>query len=80
VNRRPVHPGPAAPPDRPEAIEGVGRLSASGISVIVLAHGAGESLGDTLASLAAQTHTGLDVLVMDDGAGAAAETTVPAVR
>ncbi|MEU5992258.1 bifunctional glycosyltransferase family 2 protein/CDP-glycerol:glycerophosphate glycerophosphotransferase [Spirillospora sp. NPDC047418] len=55
-------------------------MSASGISVIVLAHGAGESLGDTLASLAAQTHTGLDVLVMDDGAGAAAETTVPDER
>ncbi|GAA1780038.1 bifunctional glycosyltransferase family 2 protein/CDP-glycerol:glycerophosphate glycerophosphotransferase [Actinomadura chokoriensis] len=52
-------------------------MSASGISVIVLAHGAGESLGGTLASLAAQTHTGLDVLVVDDGAGAAAETTVP---
>ncbi|TDD81996.1 CDP-glycerol:glycerophosphate glycerophosphotransferase [Actinomadura darangshiensis] len=52
-------------------------MSASGVSVVVLAHGAGESLGGTLASLAAQSHTGLDVLVMDDGAGAAAETALP---
>ncbi|MFB4305998.1 CDP-glycerol glycerophosphotransferase family protein [Actinomadura sp. GTD37] len=52
-------------------------MSASRISVIVLAHGAGESLGDTLASLAAQTFGDLEVLVMDDGAGATAETAVP---
>ncbi|TDC74957.1 bifunctional glycosyltransferase family 2 protein/CDP-glycerol:glycerophosphate glycerophosphotransferase [Actinomadura sp. 7K507] len=47
------------------------------ISVVVLAHGAGESLPGTLASLAAQTHTDLDVLVIDDGTGATTETVVP---
>ncbi|MFI0367192.1 CDP-glycerol:glycerophosphate glycerophosphotransferase [Actinomadura sp. 1N219] len=52
-------------------------MPASRISVIVLSHGAGESLDATLESLAAQTHAGLDVLVMDDGAGATAETAVP---
>ncbi|XRQ05698.1 bifunctional glycosyltransferase/CDP-glycerol:glycerophosphate glycerophosphotransferase [Actinomadura welshii] len=52
-------------------------MSVTRISVVVLAHGAGESLPDTLASLAAQTHTDLDVLVMDDGTGVTAETIVP---
>ncbi|SPT50813.1 MULTISPECIES: bifunctional glycosyltransferase/CDP-glycerol:glycerophosphate glycerophosphotransferase [Actinomadura] len=52
-------------------------MSVSRISVIVLAHGAGESLDGTLASLAAQTHPDLAVLVMDDGTGATAETAVP---
>ncbi|GAA0548733.1 CDP-glycerol:glycerophosphate glycerophosphotransferase [Actinomadura livida] len=52
-------------------------MTVTRISVIVLAHGAGESLPDTLASLAAQTHTDLDVLVMDDGTGVTAEAVVP---
>ncbi|WP_433464469.1 CDP-glycerol:glycerophosphate glycerophosphotransferase [Spirillospora sp. CA-128828] len=52
-------------------------MSVSRISVVVLAHGAGESLDDTLASLAAQSHRDLDVLLMDDGAGATAETVLP---
>ena len=47
------------------------------ISVVVLAHGAGEALPGTLESLAAQTHAHLDVLVIDDGTGATAETVVP---
>ncbi|QXJ22042.1 bifunctional glycosyltransferase family 2 protein/CDP-glycerol:glycerophosphate glycerophosphotransferase [Actinomadura graeca] len=49
----------------------------SRISVIVLSHGAGEALPDTLASLAAQPHRALEVLVMDDGTGAAAGTALP---
>ncbi|MFS2292990.1 MAG: glycosyltransferase family 2 protein, partial [Actinomadura sp.] len=52
-------------------------MSVTRISVIVLAHGAGESLPDTLASVAAQTRSELDVLVMDDGTGVTAETIVP---
>ncbi|WP_433227668.1 bifunctional glycosyltransferase/CDP-glycerol:glycerophosphate glycerophosphotransferase [Actinomadura formosensis] len=47
------------------------------ISVIVLAHGAGEGLGDALESLAAQTFRDLEVLVMDDGTGAAAQAPLP---
>ncbi|WP_067453821.1 CDP-glycerol glycerophosphotransferase family protein [Actinomadura macra] len=52
-------------------------MSTSRISVIVLSHGAGEALPDTLASLAAQSHDRLEVLVMDDGTGAAAGTALP---
>ncbi|MFI0486309.1 CDP-glycerol:glycerophosphate glycerophosphotransferase [Actinomadura sp. 9N215] len=52
-------------------------MPASRISAIVLSHGAGESLDATLESLAAQSHTALDVLVMDDGTGATAEIAVP---
>ncbi|MEU8120953.1 bifunctional glycosyltransferase family 2 protein/CDP-glycerol:glycerophosphate glycerophosphotransferase [Spirillospora sp. NPDC049024] len=55
-------------------------MSASRVSVVVLAHGAGESLAGTLASIAAQSHTGLRVLVVDDGAGAAAGAVLPDER
>ncbi|GAA4235694.1 hypothetical protein GCM10022254_43460 [Actinomadura meridiana] len=52
-------------------------MSVGRISVIVLSHGAGAALDATLESLAAQSHDALDVLVIDDGTGATAETTVP---
>ncbi|MFD0685358.1 bifunctional glycosyltransferase family 2 protein/CDP-glycerol:glycerophosphate glycerophosphotransferase [Actinomadura fibrosa] len=52
-------------------------MSSSRISVIVLSHGAGESLPDTLRSLSVQSHGDLEVLVMDDGTGAAAGTELP---
>ncbi len=47
------------------------------ISVIVLTHGAGEDLGDTLESIAAQTFRDLEVLVVDDGTGTAARAELP---
>ncbi|WP_165495082.1 bifunctional glycosyltransferase/CDP-glycerol:glycerophosphate glycerophosphotransferase [Actinomadura roseirufa] len=52
-------------------------MSSSRISVVVLSHGAGESLPGTLASLSAQSHGDLEVLVVDDGAGAAAGVELP---
>ncbi|WP_165975448.1 bifunctional glycosyltransferase family 2 protein/CDP-glycerol:glycerophosphate glycerophosphotransferase [Actinomadura rubrisoli] len=52
-------------------------MSTSRISVIVLSHGAGESLPDTLTSLSVQSHGELEVLVMDDGTGAAAGIALP---
>ncbi|GGT59869.1 bifunctional glycosyltransferase/CDP-glycerol:glycerophosphate glycerophosphotransferase [Actinomadura citrea] len=55
-------------------------MPSSRISVVVLAHGAGESLGGTLASIAGQSHADLEVLVMDDGAGAAAGAVMPDER
>ncbi|NDU75638.1 glycosyltransferase [Actinomadura sp. DSM 109109] len=55
-------------------------MPSSRISVVVLAHGAGESLGGTLASIAAQSHRDLRVLVVDDGAGAATGVALPDER
>ncbi|RFS86393.1 CDP-glycerol:glycerophosphate glycerophosphotransferase [Actinomadura spongiicola] len=52
-------------------------MSASRISVIVLSHGAGDSLPATLESLAAQSHDALEVLVLDDGTGATATAALP---
>ncbi|MFC6885883.1 MULTISPECIES: bifunctional glycosyltransferase/CDP-glycerol:glycerophosphate glycerophosphotransferase [Actinomadura] len=52
-------------------------MPARRISVVVLTHGAGAELGDTLESLSAQTHDDLEVLVVDDGAGTAAEAALP---
>ncbi|WP_233510206.1 CDP-glycerol glycerophosphotransferase family protein [Actinomadura craniellae] len=50
------------------------------ISVVVLAHGAKNALGETLESLAAQTHERLEVLVIDDGTGTAGTTGLPDER
>ncbi|GGV27128.1 hypothetical protein GCM10010182_57610 [Actinomadura cremea] len=47
------------------------------ISVIVLSHGAGDDLGDSLESLAVQTFGDLEVLVVDDGTGTAARAPLP---
>ncbi|MBO2456822.1 bifunctional glycosyltransferase/CDP-glycerol:glycerophosphate glycerophosphotransferase [Actinomadura violacea] len=55
-------------------------MTAPRISVIVLAHGAGEDLGDALDSIAAQTFQDLEVLVVDDGTGTAARAELPDER
>ncbi|WP_168221242.1 bifunctional glycosyltransferase family 2 protein/CDP-glycerol:glycerophosphate glycerophosphotransferase [Actinomadura sp. WMMA1423] len=55
-------------------------MSVSRISVVVLSHGAGESIAGTLASIAAQSHADLRVLVVDDGAGATAGVDLPDER
>ncbi|MFC4049409.1 CDP-glycerol glycerophosphotransferase family protein [Actinomadura syzygii] len=52
-------------------------MSASRISVVVLSHGAGERLADALESIAAQTFRDLEVLVVDDGTGTAAQAALP---
>ncbi|WP_192809520.1 bifunctional glycosyltransferase/CDP-glycerol:glycerophosphate glycerophosphotransferase [Actinomadura rudentiformis] len=50
------------------------------ISVVVLARRSGTDLAETLASLAAQTHRTLEVLVVDGGTGAGADVTLPDER
>ncbi|GAA2085086.1 bifunctional glycosyltransferase/CDP-glycerol:glycerophosphate glycerophosphotransferase [Actinomadura alba] len=50
------------------------------ISVIVSTHAAGARLAETLWSVAAQSHDRLEVLVVDDGAGAAASVRLPDER
>jgi CDP-glycerol glycerophosphotransferase len=50
------------------------------ISVIVLTHAAGGNLAETLESIASQAHCELEVLVMDDGAGAGATVSLPDER